>query len=77
MFENTPDPPMTIIDNTLNADGALIVGAGLAGMFTALKLAPRPVTVLSSKPLGTGGKFGLGPGRCRRSGEARRQFARP
>ena len=45
---------MTTFDNTLNADGALIVGAGLAGLFTALKLAPRPVTVLSPKPLGTG-----------------------
>ncbi|MBU1337206.1 MAG: L-aspartate oxidase [Alphaproteobacteria bacterium] len=45
---------MTPFDNTLNADGALIVGAGLAGLFTALKLAPRPVTVLSPKPLGTG-----------------------
>ncbi|MET3923965.1 L-aspartate oxidase [Devosia sp. 2618] len=45
---------MTAFDNTLNADGALIVGAGLAGLFTALKLAPRPVTVLSPKPLGTG-----------------------
>ena len=43
-----------ILDNTLNADGALIVGAGLAGLFTALKLAPRPVTVLSPKPLGFG-----------------------
>mgnify|MGYP000296589507 CR=1 FL=1 len=41
-------------DNTLNADGALIVGAGLAGLFCALKLAPRPVTVLSPKPLGLG-----------------------
>lgn len=45
---------MTIYDNTLNADGALIVGAGLAGLFCALKLAPRPVTVLSPKPLGSG-----------------------
>lgn len=45
---------MTIFDNTLDADGALIVGAGLAGLFTALKLAPLPVTVLSPKPLGTG-----------------------
>src|SRR5690606_26942379 len=45
---------MTAFDNTLNADGALIVGAGLAGLFTALKLAPRPVTVLSPKPLGMG-----------------------
>lgn len=45
---------MTIFDNVLNADGALIVGAGLAGLFCALKLAPRPVTVLSPKPLGFG-----------------------
>ena len=45
---------MPITDNTLNADGALIVGAGLAGLFCALKLAPRPVTVLSPKPLGFG-----------------------
>jgi L-aspartate oxidase len=45
---------VTTFDNTLNADGALIVGAGLAGLFCALKLAPRPVTVLSPKPLGSG-----------------------
>jgi len=45
---------MEIFDNSLNADGALIVGAGLAGLFCALKLSPRPVTVLSPKPLGTG-----------------------
>lgn len=45
---------MGIFDNTLNADGALIIGAGLAGLFCALKLAPRPVTVLSPKPLGFG-----------------------
>jgi L-aspartate oxidase len=32
----------------------LIVGAGLAGLFLALKLAPRPVTVVSVAPLGTG-----------------------
>ena len=36
-------------------DGAvLIVGAGLAGLFLALKLAPRPVPVVSVAPLGTG-----------------------
>jgi len=45
---------MTITDNVLNADGALIVGAGLAGLFCALKLAPRPVTVISPVPLGNG-----------------------
>jgi L-aspartate oxidase len=42
------------LDNILNAEGALIVGAGLAGLFCALKLAPRPVTVLSPSPLGFG-----------------------
>ena len=31
-----------------------IVGAGLAGLFCALKLAPRPVTVLAAAPLGDG-----------------------
>jgi len=34
------------------ADTILIVGAGLAGLFLALKLAPRRVTVLSQAPLG-------------------------
>ncbi|MBI1366080.1 MAG: L-aspartate oxidase [Alphaproteobacteria bacterium] len=33
----------------------LIVGAGVAGLFTALKLAPRPVTVVTARPLGEGG----------------------
>jgi L-aspartate oxidase len=32
----------------------VIVGAGLAGLFTALKLAPLPVTVVSAAPLGKG-----------------------
>ena len=32
----------------------VIVGAGLAGLFTALKLAPLPVTVISAAPLGEG-----------------------
>lgn len=45
---------MEIFDNTLNAEGVVIVGAGLAGLFCALKLAPRPVTVLSPTPLGSG-----------------------
>lgn len=41
-------------DNVFDAGGALIVGAGLAGLFTALKLAPSPCTVLSPDPLGAG-----------------------
>jgi len=30
----------------------LIIGAGLAGLYAALNLAPRPVTLISPKPLG-------------------------
>ena len=32
----------------------VIIGAGLAGLFTALKLAPLPVTVIAAAPLGEG-----------------------
>ncbi len=31
----------------------IIVGAGVAGLYTALKLSPRPVTILTARPLGT------------------------
>ncbi len=34
--------------------GTVVVGGGLAGLFTALKLAPLPVTVLAAAPLGDG-----------------------
>jgi L-aspartate oxidase len=32
----------------------VVIGAGLAGLFTALKLSPRPVTVVAAEPLGEG-----------------------
>lgn len=34
--------------------GTIIVGGGLAGLFAALRMAPRPVTVIAAAPLGEG-----------------------
>lgn len=41
-------------DATAMAPRVVIVGAGLAGLFTALKLAPLPVTLIAQAPLGEG-----------------------
>src|SRR6218665_1847653 len=46
---------MTQIDNIIETDGALILGAGIAGLFTALKLAPMPSIVLVGTRPGVSG----------------------
>jgi L-aspartate oxidase len=43
------------IDNIIEAKGALILGAGVAGLFTALKLAPFPSLVLAGTRPGISG----------------------
>src|SRR6202008_4014535 len=37
-----------------NVHDVIIVGGGIAGLFCALKLVPRPVTVLTGAPIGQG-----------------------
>lgn len=41
--------------NVIDIPGALILGAGVAGLFAALKLAPYPATVLAATPPGSSG----------------------
>jgi L-aspartate oxidase len=43
------------VDNIVEAQGALILGAGVAGLFTALKLAPFPALVLAGTRPGVSG----------------------
>src|ERR1700759_3545385 len=43
------------IDNVVETDGAIILGAGIAGLFTALKLAPMPCIVLAGTRPGVSG----------------------
>ncbi len=50
MLEGFPDPG----NAQFGPGDIVVVGAGLAGLFTALKLSPLPVTVVSAAPLGEG-----------------------
>jgi L-aspartate oxidase len=44
------------------ADRVVVVGAGVAGLATALRLAPRPVTLITASPLGAGTATGWAQG---------------
>lgn len=46
---------MARADSVIETDGALILGAGIAGLFTALKLAPFPALVLAGSRPGRSG----------------------
>lgn len=46
---------MSRVDSIVETDGALILGAGIAGLFTALKLAPMPSIVLAGTRPGMSG----------------------
>jgi L-aspartate oxidase len=54
-MRNNERPVLKGVPREAEAGGIVIVGAGLAGLFTALKLAPLPVTVVSVSPFGQGG----------------------
>lgn len=45
-----------------SGESVIIVGAGLAGLFTALKLSPHPVVLISPVPLGEGTSSGWAQG---------------
>jgi L-aspartate oxidase len=46
---------MSGFDNIIETDGALILGGGVAGLFTALKLAPMPSLILTGARAGASG----------------------
>ncbi|HEX3432305.1 MAG TPA: L-aspartate oxidase [Rhizomicrobium sp.] len=46
---------MRTVDNTIEAPGAIVLGAGIAGLFSALKLAPFPALVIASGRSGRSG----------------------
>ncbi|HEX3754318.1 MAG TPA: L-aspartate oxidase [Rhizomicrobium sp.] len=46
---------MNHVDNIIESDGALVLGAGIAGLFTALKLAPMPILLLAGTRPGVSG----------------------
>src|ERR1700742_1481808 len=53
---------MNSTSTVIETDGALILGAGIAGLFTALKLSPFPALVLAGSRPGHSGSSAWGQG---------------
>jgi L-aspartate oxidase len=65
------------VDNVIHVPGALILGAGLAGLFTALKLAPFPACIVAGARAGTtGSSVWAQGGRRRRNDRSRSSINR-
>ena len=50
------------MDGLAHTDRPVIIGAGIAGLMTALHLSPEPVVVLARSPLGSGIASGFAQG---------------
>jgi L-aspartate oxidase len=53
---------MTVEAHVVHVDGPVIIGAGLAGLMTAIELSPIPCIVLSAGPITTGTSTGWAQG---------------